>query len=112
MGIYNLFIQSYPASSGKSPITRDGGVDPIWSRSGKEIFYVNPTSGALMSVAVDMGIPPRVGTPKKIYPGYLLWSSIHSFAVLPGEQRFLINGRDERDSPITVILNWPALLRR
>jgi len=111
-GTYNLFIQSYPSSNGESPIIVDGGCDPTWSLSGKEILYVNPDSGALMSVAVDMGVPPRVGTPKVIHPGYLLLSSIHSFAVLPGEQRFLINVREERTSPITVILNWPALLKR
>ena len=112
LGQWELFIQSYPSLSGETPITSDGGVDPIWSRSGKEIFYVNPNSGALMSIPVDMGTPPRVGIPKVIHPGFLLYSSVHSFAVLPEEQRFLINVRDERASPITVVLNWPSLLQR
>jgi hypothetical protein len=34
-----LFVQPYPASGAKYQITTDGGVEPLWSPDGKQIFF-------------------------------------------------------------------------
>ena len=74
---------------------------------GDLIFYLNNRTGALMSVDVTPGDPPRFGSPKLIYAGPLDFVTIHSFDLTPAEDRFIVHTRDP-GGDITVLLNWRA----
>src|SRR5262249_21387435 len=41
-GKREVYVQPFPASGGKWQISTAGGREPVWSRDGKEIFYVTP----------------------------------------------------------------------
>jgi hypothetical protein len=85
-------------------------VDVRWSRKGDAIFYLNNRTGALMTVAVTPGDPPRFGSPRQIYAGPLDFFTIHSFDLTPAEDRFIVHTPDP-GGEITVLLNWPSLLQ-
>ena len=48
-GRMEIYVQPFPGTGGKFQITKDGGTYPLWSRDGKELFYLN--LGRLFSVA-------------------------------------------------------------
>jgi hypothetical protein len=99
-----------------------------WRRDGKELFYVNNISGfsgsPLMAVPIQTdGSTFRAGIPKVLFDTHLPAGTRHpggpanSFAVAPDGQRFLLpmaagNAREPAPSTITVVLNWPALLKK
>jgi len=51
---FEVYVQRFPDADagGMSPVSSGGGVQPRWSRDGKELFYVAP-DGALMAVTVQ-----------------------------------------------------------
>ena len=46
---------------------RVGGTQPLWSRTGKELFYFRP-DGMLMSAAIDTGRASKPGVARELFP--------------------------------------------
>jgi serine/threonine-protein kinase len=38
-GIYQVYVRAFPDTGGRFQISNDGGVYPVWSRNGRELFY-------------------------------------------------------------------------
>jgi Tol biopolymer transport system component len=99
---------------GKWQVSTAGGDQPRWRRDGKEIFYLGP-DGKLVSAAVNgAGSAFEVGAVRPLFdtrasgPGFL-------YDVSADGQRFLVNTLAEEVSasaPITLVVNWPALLKK
>jgi eukaryotic-like serine/threonine-protein kinase len=115
-GRFEVFVRTLPKEAGGSAapgqwqITFSGGAEPKWRADGKEIFYLSP-EGALMAVPVESGENFfRPGTPVELFQT----REASSFDVTTNGQRFLVNQRvsDSSDTPVTVILNWPQLLKK
>jgi eukaryotic-like serine/threonine-protein kinase len=128
-GRSEVYVRSFPTGSGKWPVSTNGGVYPRWRRDGKELFYVNNvnlfTGSPLMAVPIQtVGSTFRTGIPTALFNTQLTAGLRHPggpanvFAVAPDGQRFLIlkpaggSGSEPAPSTITVVLNWPALLKK
>ena len=53
--------QPFPVPGGKWLISTEGGIEPIWSRSGRELFYRN--GDKMMAVEIQSSATFRAGTP-------------------------------------------------
>jgi len=98
-------------------ISGGGGDQPVWSRSGSELFFVDP-QGRLNSVSVSplSNGTPRFGVPVKLNVpgvGFGHWGT--EYDVSPDGRRiyFLDTGVTPAQLPheIGVLLDWQALLR-
>jgi Tol biopolymer transport system component len=114
-GKYEVFVQTFPEQLGKWQVSNSGGSAPMWRHDGKELFYLRPDN-TLMSV--DVGTVAgkfEVGTPKPVFQAQL-GSEIarNQYAVSPDGQRFLmiVSAGEPKPTPITVVVNWPALLEK
>ncbi|MDA1094729.1 MAG: hypothetical protein O3A25_15875 [Acidobacteria bacterium] len=99
-------------------VSNDGGRTPLWSRDGRELFYLRPGPPvALVSVAVDAGGatgPFTVGERTALFdfPYYLSGFPGRSYDVAPDGQRFLVLGNasdatgDAVRPETNVVLNW------
>ena len=98
--------------SGKVSISSAGGTQPRWRRDGKELFYLAPDR-KLMAVAVKTGPTFEVDSPRPLFQTMLDPSAFRqAYAVSADGNRFLLNTPVETVAqPLTVVLNWPALLR-
>ena len=51
-GQYQIYVRPFPTvNAGRWQVSTNGGRQPLWARSGEELFYVDPT-GAIMRVNV------------------------------------------------------------
>jgi Tol biopolymer transport system component len=93
----------------KRRISPGGGRRPRWRRDGKELYYVAP-GNSVMAVAVTPGPRWEPATPR---PLFHLDTEIENWDVAPDGSRFLVSMPLEkvRESPLRVILNWPAILK-
>jgi hypothetical protein len=96
------------------PISIDGGVDPRWSRDGKELFFTQ--DDRLMAVSISSGATLTVGTPRELYHGRFRPSpnALTSWDVAADGRRFIRVQQVLPDRPLTridVVLNWFAELR-
>ncbi len=119
-GSYEIYVQSFTADgklgAEKKRISTNGGIVPNWRSDGKELFYVDK-EGQLIAVAVNTsGGQFQTGTPTALFKTRMFAdaSVFHEFAVAHDGQRFLVGtliGETKSPQP-TVILNWPAALKK
>jgi dipeptidyl aminopeptidase/acylaminoacyl peptidase len=120
-GAYEVYVRPFPVvDSGLWPVSANGGVQPLWARNGRELFYVAP-DGALMAVAVEPRGPVwSAGAPARLVAGRYFrggeGTSMRQYDVTADGQRFLMMKDDVRDteaaSPIIVVQNWFEELKR
>ena len=108
-----VFVQSFPALTGKWQVSTNGGTQPRWRRDGKELFYLAPDR-KLMAVTVKTVDVFERATPQPLFDTTLPPDSTRqSYSVSADGQRFLLPVPVETNSsPFTIILNWTALLKR
>jgi Tol biopolymer transport system component len=113
---YETYVQPYPGHGRKWQISTDGGMEPVWNRSGRELFY---RSGDKM-MAVDITTQPSfvASKPHMLFEGPYLPAegTFSNYDVSPDGQRFLmvkpIEQAKAAPTQINVVLNWFEELRR
>jgi Tol biopolymer transport system component len=109
-GREEIYVRQFPGPGGQWQVSTNGGVEPIWSADGSEIFYLDG-SRDLVSVPVTMGATFEAGLPQKLFDPEVFGTIQRSrFAVTRDGQRFLVltSMSGEAIRPATVVLNWHA----
>ena len=117
-GTWEVYVQSFPSSGGKSQVSTNGGGQPQWRRDGRELFYLS-ADRKLMAVEVSTSGPSfGAGPPKELFllriPPIGLTGGPRNFYAAAGDgQRFLVNALvgDPAAYQTTVVLNWTADLK-
>jgi Tol biopolymer transport system component len=66
-GQLNVYVRPFPnANAGKWQISTSGGLKPAWSKTGREVFYVDVNAHTLMAVPVQTTPTFSAGTPVKV----------------------------------------------
>lgn len=118
MGAVTVYVQGFapdrvPAAAlGKWQISTAGGDKPRWRRDGTELYYIAPDR-KMMAVPVKIGSTFEPGVAVALFD-----TNVTGFFPydVSGDGRFLLNTISEAASPtaspVTVVLNWKAALRR
>lgn len=114
-GRNEVYIESFPTLGGKLQVSTAGGSKPRWRRDGKELFYI-ARDRKLMSVGIKPDATLEAGLPRPLFESPItdVNSIFVSYAVDAEGRRFLfpmIVG-EGASSPINVIVNWTAELKR
>ena len=114
-GRYEVYVASFPAPNLRVPISNGGGYAPRWRRDGKELLYFTD-DGKLMSVDVTLGGTFKAGVPKVLLQVPIFGGGVNllnRWDMTADGQRFLINTvGGSVSAPLTLVENWPALLRK
>jgi dipeptidyl aminopeptidase/acylaminoacyl peptidase len=107
-GRFEVYVGSFPQPGSPRRLSVTGGRDPEWTPDGREILYRSP-SGKVESVSVKLG-PDSVeaSAPRELFA---LPPGTTYFTVAPDGRRLLVRVTDTTPQPLTVIVNWPALLK-
>jgi eukaryotic-like serine/threonine-protein kinase len=123
-GRYEIYVRTFPEAGGKWQVSVAGGLQPRWKLDGRELFYVAPDT-RLMAVplrlvpdthALEAGTPvplfrTQLATGPNIAPAGFQARAQYAVAA---DGRFLMNiAADEAvRSPITIVQNWMAALKK
>ncbi|HEX7157784.1 MAG TPA: protein kinase [Edaphobacter sp.] len=107
-----IFVRTFPNLGGKWQVSTNGGTRPLWSRNGKELYYI-ASDGKLM--AVDVKRPPDdsfdAGAAKALFDAHTTRERTDTFDVTK-DGRFLIPTMTQQAAPpITVVVNWQTGLK-
>jgi len=101
-----IYVRSYPGAERRIPVSTGGGVRPVWSPDGRELYFF--TGEAL--VVVTMTPDGTFGAPRKLADRaqFHINDRFQSYSVSPDGKRLLMIRRDEGAVPrqLNVILNW------
>jgi Tol biopolymer transport system component len=111
-GTWEVFIASFPAFHDITQVSQAGGVQPRWRGDGRELFFLD-SEGAMMSVTVDRGSPPKVTVQHKLFDtGMVPDATVNQYAVTQDGLKFLVlQPRQGYLESYSVVLNWPAILK-
>jgi Tol biopolymer transport system component len=110
-----VYVRPFPGPGESLTISMEGGNEPVWSQTGRELFYRN---GDAMMVA-DITTSPAfaAGKPRRLFEKPLESSLTFwpNYDVTPDGRRFVMVKRLDEDAElaqINVVLNWADELKR
>jgi len=117
-GRTEIHVRPFPAiTGGRWQVSSEGGRMPLWSRDGREFFYVG-ADGLLMGVRLQVRDTWRAAPPTRILPARFYDSGAaagRTYDIAPDGQRFLVikqGGGDNAPQNIVVVQNWFEELKR
>jgi dipeptidyl aminopeptidase/acylaminoacyl peptidase len=109
-GRSEVYARPFPVSPGEFQVSRDGGHSARWRGDGKEIFFL-ALDGWMMAANVDASHEFVAGPPTKLFRTHFRQGDNRQYDVTKDGQRFIMP-IPLPPEPITVLLNWPALLHK
>ena len=104
-----IYIVPFLHGGGRQEVSTAGGLRPRWRADGRELFYGSPDS--LMSVEIaEQGSRLIVGKVQELFK--VEFGPF--FDVAPDGKEFIMPGAEvqQAEAPLTLITNWPALLKK
>ena len=119
-GTPEVYVARLDAPGARKRVSSAGGVGPRWRRDGKELVYLS-LDNTLMAVPLALGAVLSPGIPRPLFNAGPVFNR-HSetswgdpgYDMSADGQQFLVNRviQDAATAPITVVLNWRALLHK
>ncbi|HET9319325.1 MAG TPA: protein kinase [Bryobacteraceae bacterium] len=112
-GRWEVYVAAFPAFNEKRQVSVSGGCQPMWRKDGKELFY-RTLEGKMMVVELKGGSTLQTGVPLLLFQTPARVNPIQSEYCVTGDgKRFIFREPvGESGTPITVVLNWNAGLKR
>ncbi len=120
-GRSEIYVRPFPnALGGRWLVSTNGGTQPRWRRDGKELFYISADSKMMAAGVTTTPEFKKLDDPKALFTVPVLGGgsafNVFRYDVSRDGQRFLIDASATETAaarpPITVVLNWQALLKR
>ncbi len=115
-GSRDIYLQPYPFTGQKWRVSPSGGDMAAWSGNSRELFFAS--RDAIFSVALPPpGAQQGPGTPVRLFAVPLApvaSSNYMAYSPTPDGQKFLTLERDDADTadpPLSVLIDWPALIK-
>jgi len=105
-----VYVQTFPTKGGKWQVSIDGGERPVWSRDGKELYFISPDQ-KMMAVEIKGGANFDRGAPKPLFDVRI--AATNWFDVSK-DGRFLlpVPVAQSGAAPVNVVVNWQAALKK
>ncbi len=105
-----IYVVSFPDPGDKYLVSSEGGSRPAWSYDGRQLFYLS-ADAKMMAVEIRPGPAFHAGVPKPLFDVRIALGNTNYAVSKDG--RFLIPSLvDHSSQPMTVVLNWPAILKK
>ena len=118
-GRNEIWVRPVRGAGAPVRVSPNGGTEPIWSRDGRELFYVEDRR--LMTVPVTQGAEFNFKAPQELFTAVAFEDGSQanivrgqqppSYDVGPDGRFVMITVDDRANVPISIIVNWTELLR-
>jgi WD40 repeat protein len=107
-----IYVTPLPSATSSPLVSRNGGTEPRWAHSGRELFF--KSGNRLMVVQVAPGQTLMAGTPRPLFDlsGYRSARNRQQYDVTPDDRRFVMIREASGEAPANVVYveNWFAEL--
>jgi Tol biopolymer transport system component len=112
-----IYVERYPELGSRQQISTGGGDRPLWSRDGRELFFIS-RDGRMLTVPVRSGTTLVVGRPQVLFEFamFMAQGGWPYDIALDGTFLIIRSGQAEADAPtpsnMIVVQNWTEELKR
>jgi serine/threonine protein kinase/Tol biopolymer transport system component len=115
-GQFEVYVVPFPGPGGEWQVSTAGGLDPHWSRDGKQIYFMAPDGSLTVVPFSAAGGGVQLGHARALFR---ILSPINSrlgfgsFEVMPDGKKFLVTSQPSTAAaPITLVVNWTEGLKK
>ena len=111
-----VYVRPFPGPGMTHQVSSQGGIQPLWARNGKQLFYRWQDQVWVVDVKTDGGF--ATSRPRVLFEraGYLQGTPIRSYDLSPDGRRFLMVKTEQRKpTPVTemiLVMNWTDELKQ
>jgi serine/threonine-protein kinase len=114
-GTMEIYVRPFPeTSSAKWQVSTAGGAEPVWSKSGRQLYYINGKN-ELVAAGIRPGATFAVGEQRTLFSfaPFLRLGPIPSYGVSADDRRFVMlrEGESAQESELIVAMHWMDGLR-
>jgi len=116
-----VYVQPYPlgaGGTGRVTVSNAGGLRPRWRRDGKELVYLAADNRSVMVADVTYAPAFKIGAPRRLFEtiGQAFIGTYAPLDMTGDGKKFLLSMpaalQNTSQPPLTVVLNWTALLKK
>ena len=118
-GREEIYVERYPELGSRQPISTDGGVRPLWSRNGRELFFGGLDGRQMFVVPVQSGTTLVAGRPQVLFEAAMIAPAVVSrtYDLAPDGRFIVILRADEKTGSgmapgLILVQNWFEELKR
>jgi Tol biopolymer transport system component len=109
-GTFAVYVRPFPGPGPVTQVSPDGGVEPVWSRDGRHLFYRN--GARLVETSVSTTPTFVVGSERVVYDVEFASDAVHAnYDVSPDGGRYLIPAATAGNNNTVVVHDWKYELR-
>jgi len=107
-----VYLTRFPHPGAKYQVSKDGGVQPVWSTDGKTLYYLDAFQ-KLTAVDIEVsGDSLRMGLPRTLFQTGIRHSIPTDGYDVSRDGRFLVlNSITESTAPVVLVTNWDMELK-
>jgi Tol biopolymer transport system component len=105
-----VYVVSFPRKDAKWLISTGGGIRPVWSRDGRELYYYS-ADGKIMTVQITLGAQFRFGAPKPLFDVRLATATVSFDVSRDGHFLLPVFVANPGTGLMNVVLNWSRTLK-
>jgi Tol biopolymer transport system component len=111
-GKVEVYVSAFPKPAGRLQISQAGGRLPIWRKDGKVLYYLDANGNLVAAELSESNGSLQMTSRRILFP--LKFGLNATYDVFPDGKRFLVNTNvtDETPSPLSLVQNWTAELRK
>ena len=104
---WEVYIAKFPDFSGKRQISNGGGMQAMWRRDGRELYYFTPR-GTMMAVTINATDNTEPAVPRALFQANFNAShEVAEYGVTANGERFLVAEPTSRsEHAMTFVFNW------
>jgi Tol biopolymer transport system component len=105
-----IYVRPFPGPGGRFQVSNDGGLEPVWARDGRTLYYRQDRR--LIAASVSTAPSFTVTGRRTVFQGTFDASGPHASydVALDGKHFLMLAPSDDRPS-VVVVLNWASEAR-
>lgn len=89
-GQAEVYVKPYPnTDDGRWQVSNGGGMEPLWTKGGKELVYIDTTNNSLVAVPITVGDGVEVGEPEVLVSALRLSGTVASYTISPDGEKIV-----------------------
>ena len=112
-GRTEIYLTRFPHPGAKYQVSQSGGNQPIWSKEGKKLYYLDTLRRMVYVEIHTSGDSVQIGTPKTLFQTGIRHSiSTEGYDVSRDGKFLIVNSITESSAPVVLVTNWEAELKK